>query len=175
MTKYSNDRHVSKKHGLSLLNTVPIHNPSLTCIPPPFFSYFLFYIGGFPGSSAGKESACNARDPSSIPGVGKTPGEGVVYPLQYSWASLVAQLVKNPSAVWETWVWPVNKQCYGSSRWTGKGPSHTYTCTHSPPTPLPSRLPHNIEQSSMCYTVVDPCWLSILNLAMCTSDMYFLS
>ena len=45
----------------------------------------------FPGSSAGKESACNARDPSSISGSGRSPGEGIGYPLQYSWASLVAQ------------------------------------------------------------------------------------
>ena len=55
-------------------------------------------------SSAGKESACNARDPGSIPGSGSSPGEGTGYPLQYSWASLVAQLVKNPPAMWETWV-----------------------------------------------------------------------
>ena len=59
---------------------------------------------GFPGSSAGKESACNAEDPSSIPGSGRFPGEGIVYPLQYSWASLVAQMVKNLPAMQETWV-----------------------------------------------------------------------
>ena len=59
---------------------------------------------GFPGSSAGKESACNARDPSSIPGSGRSPGEGVGYPVQYSWASLVAQTVKNLPAMWETWI-----------------------------------------------------------------------
>ena len=58
----------------------------------------------FPGSSAGKESACDTGDPSSIPGSGKSPGEGIGYPLQYSWASLVAQLVKNPPAMSETWV-----------------------------------------------------------------------
>ena len=51
---------------------------------------------GFPGSSAGKEPACNAGDPSSITGLGRSPGEGIGYPLQYSWASLVAQTVKNP-------------------------------------------------------------------------------
>ena len=50
---------------------------------------------GFPDSSAGKELACNARDPSLIPGSGRSPGEGIGYPLQYSWASLAAQLVKN--------------------------------------------------------------------------------
>ena len=60
---------------------------------------------GFPGSSAGKESACNAGDPSSIPGSGRSAGEGINYPLQYSWASLVAQLVKNLPAMWEMWVW----------------------------------------------------------------------
>ena len=61
-------------------------------------------IWGFPGSSAGKESACNAGDPGSIPGLRKSPGEGIGYPLQYSWASLVAQLVKNLPAMRETWV-----------------------------------------------------------------------
>ena len=59
---------------------------------------------GFPHSSVVKESACNAGDPSSIPGSGRSPGEGIGYPLQYSWASLVAQLVKNPPAMRETWV-----------------------------------------------------------------------
>ena len=56
------------------------------------------------GSSAGRESTCNAGDPSSIPGLGRSPGEGIGYSLQYSWASLVAQLVKNLPAMWETWV-----------------------------------------------------------------------
>ena len=59
---------------------------------------------GFPDSSVGKESACNAEDPSSILGLGRSAGEGIGYPLQQSWASLVAQLVKNPPAMWETWV-----------------------------------------------------------------------
>ena len=59
---------------------------------------------GFLHSSVGKESACNAGDPRSIPGVGGSPGEGIGYPLQYSWASLVAQLVKNLPAMQETWV-----------------------------------------------------------------------
>ena len=53
-------------------------------------------------SSVCKESACNSGDPSSIPGSGRSPGEWIGYPLQYSWASLVAQLVKNPPAMWET-------------------------------------------------------------------------
>ena len=60
---------------------------------------------GFPDSSVGKESACNAGDPGSIPVLGRSTGEGIGYPLQYSWASLVAQLVKNLPAMQETWVW----------------------------------------------------------------------
>ena len=59
---------------------------------------------GFPCGSAGKESACNTGDPGSISGSGRAAAEGIGYPLQYSWASLVAQLVKKPPAMQETWV-----------------------------------------------------------------------
>ena len=55
-------------------------------------------------SSVGKESAFNAGDPSLIPRLGRSAGEGTGYPLQYSWAYLVAQLAENPPAMWETWV-----------------------------------------------------------------------
>ena len=58
----------------------------------------------FLGGSAGKETPCNAGDPSLIPGSRISPGEGLGYPLQYSGASPVAQMVKNPSAMWESWV-----------------------------------------------------------------------
>ena len=61
-------------------------------------------VKGFPDSSVGKESLCNAGDPSSIPRSGRSSGEGIGYPLQYCWASLVAQLVKNLSTMQETWV-----------------------------------------------------------------------
>ena len=57
-----------------------------------------------PGSSAGKESASNAGDPSSIPESGRSTGEEIGYPIQYSSASLVAQLVRNLAGMWETWV-----------------------------------------------------------------------
>ena len=73
---------------------------------------------GFPDSSVGKESICNARDPGSIPGLGRSAGEGIDYPLQYSWASLVAQLFKNPLAMWETWVGSLG---WGRSPGEGKG------------------------------------------------------
>ena len=61
------------------------------------------HFKGFLENSVGKESACNAEEASSIPGSGRSAGEGIGYPLQYSWASLVAQLVKNPPDMWETW------------------------------------------------------------------------
>ena len=59
---------------------------------------------GFPDISVGKESACNAEDPGSIPGSRRSPGEGTGYPLQYSWAYLVAQLEKNLPEIQEIWV-----------------------------------------------------------------------
>ena len=59
---------------------------------------------GFPDGSVGKESTCSTGDPGSIPGSGRSTGEGTGYPLQYCWASLVVQLVKNLPAMQETWV-----------------------------------------------------------------------
>ena len=64
--------------------------------------YLLWYATpkmGFPRSSAGKESTSKAGDPGSIPGSGRSTGGGIGYPLQYSLASLVAQLVKNLPAM----------------------------------------------------------------------------
>ena len=95
-------------------------------VPQPETDWEPLHWGGFPGGSAGKEFACKAGDLGSIPGLGKSPGVGTGYPLQYSclenpmdrgawwatvngvtksrihWASLVAQMVKKPPAVWET-------------------------------------------------------------------------
>ena len=62
----------------------------------------LYIIWGFPESSASKECTVNAGEPGSIPELGRSAGEGIGYPFQDSWASLVAQLVKNPSAMCET-------------------------------------------------------------------------
>ena len=64
----------------------------------------IIVIWGFPDSSIGKESACNAGDTGSIPELERSAGEGIGYPLQYSWAFLVAQLVKSSPAMRETWV-----------------------------------------------------------------------
>ena len=69
------------------------------------FSKFREILISSPDSSAGKESACRAGEPGSILGSGRPPEEGIGYPLQYSWASLVAEMAKNLPAVWENWVW----------------------------------------------------------------------
>ena len=80
-----------------------------------FIFYFVFL--DFPDSSAGEESACNTGDPSSIPGSRSSPGEGIGFPLQYSWASLVAQMEKNPPTIWETWVYPWVGKIHGRRAW----------------------------------------------------------
>ena len=78
------------------------------CLLGPNTWHFIFSIGinnmAFLVAQLVKESACNAEDPSSIPESGRSPEEGTGYPLQYSWASLVAQLVRNLPAMQETWV-----------------------------------------------------------------------
>ena len=76
---------------------------------------------GFLDSSVGKESACNAGDSGSNPRSGRSAGEGIGSPVQYCWASLVAQLVKSPPAVWGTWVRPLG--------W--EGPLEKGTAAHS--------------------------------------------
>ena len=78
---------------------------------------------GFPDSSVGKESACDAGDPGSIPRLGRSAGEGIGYPLQYSWTSLVAQLVKNPLAVGDLDSIP------GLGRSPGEGKSYPLQCS----------------------------------------------
>ena len=65
---------------------------------------YIYKRMGFPGSSASKESSCSAGDSGLIPESGSSPGEGISSPLQYSWASVVAQMVKNPPELQKTWV-----------------------------------------------------------------------
>ena len=76
---------------------------------------------GFPGGSDSKESDCNAGDPGSVAGSGRFPGEGIGYPLQSSWTSLVAQLVRNLPVV--------QKACVQPLAW--KDPLEKGTATHS--------------------------------------------
>ena len=72
---------------------------------------------GFPDSSVGTESACNAGDPSLIPGLGRSPGEGIGHPHQYSRALLVARTVKNLPAMQETWVRSLGRSSGGGHAW----------------------------------------------------------
>ena len=98
-------------YPIPLWKTIPLNGQqftlendylSLRC----FHCSFLFIVSSvFPGSSAGKEFICNMGDLGSIPGSRRSAGEGIGYLIQYSWASQVAQLVKNLPAIWETWVW----------------------------------------------------------------------
>ena len=101
-----------------------------------FFYFFFFPFSfwckerswGFPGSSAGRESACNVGHPSSIPRLRRSPRVGIDYPLQYSGASLMAQMVKNPPAIWVTWVWSLHQEIPGG----GHGnPLHS-SCLENP-------------------------------------------
>ena len=95
-------------------------------------------LEGFPSGSDGKESACNARDPCSILGLRRSTGEGINYPLQYSWASLMAKQVKNPLSMRETWVQSLD--------W--EDPLEKGTATHS--SILAWRIPWTEEPGRLC-------------------------
>ena len=107
---YNGEREVSVytfSPGIYIFNRHPrrcLCSLRTTVLPDALMICRRMSICGFPDSSVGKESACNAGDPGSIPGLGKSTGEGIGCPLQYSWASLVAQLVKSLPAMRETWV-----------------------------------------------------------------------
>ena len=91
-------------------------------------SHYLFYTQCHPDSSVGKEFTCNSGDPSSIPGSGKSTGKGIGYPLQYSWASLVAQMAKNPPAMRDLGSIPG----LGRSPGGGNGSPLQYSCLENP-------------------------------------------
>ena len=74
---------------------------------------------GFPSGASGKESTCNAGDPDLISGSGRSAAEGTGYPLQYVWASLVAQMVKNLPAMQDTWIQSLG---WGAPPGEGNGP-----------------------------------------------------
>ena len=94
------------------------------------------------GSSAGKWSSCNAGDPGLIPGSGRSAGERIGYPLQYSWTSLVVQTAKNLPAMWETWVWSLG--------WEDSGEGNGYPLWYSN-----LKNPH-AQRSLAGYTPWDP-------------------
>ena len=91
---------------VALVNQAPtkVSVVELTASLLSFIKFIFERFQGFPDSSVGKEYTCSAGNPGLIPGSGRSAGEGIGYPLQYSWASLVAQLLKKPPILWETWV-----------------------------------------------------------------------
>ena len=94
---------------LSVSRITLCSEPALCCLQSgPGWHWDSLITFSFPDSSVGTESTCNTGDPSLIPGSGRSAGEGVVYPLQYPWSSLVSQLVKNPPAMQEAWVRSLN-------------------------------------------------------------------
>ena len=102
--------HLPKSQIITLLLSVPIGFPILGILSKwNHVTYGILCLASFrwsfSDSPAGKESTCNAGDLGLIPWLGRSPGEGISYPLQYSWTSLVAQLVKNLPAMRETWAW----------------------------------------------------------------------
>ena len=106
-TRYYSENHPQEQVRSGPKNEV-CNNPFLRHLRRVFQG--LYVLSPFPtfflsNSSAGKESTCNAGDPGLILGLGRSAGEGKGYPLQYSWAFLVAELVRNLPAMQETWVW----------------------------------------------------------------------
>ena len=89
---------------MTATHILPITSTAIPKAKLPSFGPRLSALGSFPGSSAGKDSTCNAGDTDLIPGSRRSAGEGIGYLLQCTWASLVAQMVKNLLAMWETWV-----------------------------------------------------------------------
>ena len=107
-------------YPIPLWKTIPLNGQQFA-LEKDFLNLWWFHCSilfimslGFPGSSAGKEFVCNVGDLSSIPGSGRSAGEGIGHPFHYSWASQVAQLVKNPPAIWEN--------SPGFDTWVGKIP-----------------------------------------------------
>ena len=106
----------------------------------------MLYLG-FSGSSAGEESACSVGDSTSIPGTGRSPGEGIGYPYQYSWTSLVAQtsqVAKNAPAVREMWVRSLGWENHWSRAWQ---PTPVFLPAESPWTEEPGGLQSMGSQS----------------------------
>ena len=119
--------------------------PLCSLLPSSPWSWYLVRTQwSFPGKSAGKESTCNAGDPGSIPGLGRSPREEIGYPLQYSWASLMAQIVKNQPAAQETWVWSLVGKIPWRRAWQ---PTPVFLSGESPWTEEPGGLQSMVAQS----------------------------
>ena len=110
----------------------------------------------FPGSSSGKESTCNAGDPGLISGLRRSTGEGIGYPLQYPWVSLVAQTVKNLPSMQETWICSLGPE----------DPLEKVTATYS--SILAWRILRGHKESDMTE------WFSLSLFIFCLIDLYVL-
>ena len=117
---------------------------------PDMTEWLTLSLLGFPGSSAGKQSAWNTGAPGWIPVLGRSPGERIGYPLQCSWASLVSQTVKNPPAMWETWVWSLGRE----------DPLEKGMATHS--SILAWRIPHRGAWQALVHGVAKS-WTQLSN------------
>ena len=136
--------------------------PAVSLCPPALLWGQAVMHAGFPAGSADKESFCKAGVPSSIPGLRRSLGERKGYPLQFSWPCLVAQMVKNPPALWETWVQSLG---WEDSLEEGMQPTPVFLPGESPWTEEPDRLQsmgsqrvrhdwvteHSPAQSCMCF------------------------
>ena len=116
---FSSSSHSASKVVSSAYLRLLIFLPAI--LIPAYASSSLAFCMKFSNSSVGKESTCNVGDSGSIPRSGRSTGEGIGYPFQCPWASLVAQLVKNLPAMWETWVqslgWKDPLRIYCLERW----------------------------------------------------------
>ena len=97
---------------------------NLLCFIDAMYKWYHTTFWGFLVALLVKKSTCNAGDSISIPGSGRSPGEGLGYPLQYSWASLVAQTVKNPPAIQGTWIRPLGWENHLEKRIPGERNSY---------------------------------------------------
>ena len=155
--------HFSLVHGTERRAWLHISLVSLFSFCDSF--WWIFQVSTFgedTGSSAGKESAYNEGDPGLIPGLGRAPGEGIGYPLQYSWASLGAQMVKTLPAVWETWLWSLGWEDALEEGVVWQ-PTPVFLPGESPWTEEPGRLSRGCKESKH----ITP-WLSFLLPHLCT-------
>ena len=127
---------------------------------------------GFPDSSFGKESTCNAGDPGLIPGSGRSNGEGIGYPLQYSRVSLVTQLVKNLPARWETWV---QSLCWEDPLEKGKYPLQYSGMGNSTDCIVPgvARSQTRLSDFNFHFTFTSACLAICLYLSVCLHIIAF--
>ena len=168
----------TKRLNMHLLSLLHWQSGSLPLAPPwkpvsVSFDYLSEWNEGFPANSAGKESTCTSGDPGLISQLGRSPGEGQDYILQYSWASLVAQLVKNLPAVWALGSIPGLGRCPGGRH----GNPLQYSCLENPhgQRSLAGYSPWCCKESDMTEWLStaqsDSCSWRVLSSYLCKSEL----